>query len=69
MGLRSSVAVAVVWVNDYSSDLTPSLRTSICLRCSPKKTKIPKKVRTISMSDVLGFHNFDPKCPSAVSGR
>ena len=35
--LRSCVAVAVVWAGGYSSDLTPSLRTSICHLCSPKK--------------------------------
>ena len=37
--LGSLIAVAVVWAGSYSSDLTPSLGTSICHRCSPKKTK------------------------------
>ena len=34
--LRSRVAVAMA--GSYSSDLTPGLETSICRRCSPKKT-------------------------------
>ena len=37
--LRSHIAVAVVQASSYSSDYTPSLGTSICRRCSPKKTK------------------------------
>ena len=35
--LRSCIAVAVVQAGSYSSDLTPSLGTSICCRCGPKK--------------------------------
>ena len=30
--------MAVVEASSYSSDLTPSVGTSICLRCGPKKT-------------------------------
>ena len=30
---------AVVQASSYSSYLTPSLGTSMCLRCGPKKTK------------------------------
>ena len=37
--LGSCVAVAVVQASGYSSNLTPSLGTSICCGCSPKKTK------------------------------
>ena len=37
--LRSCVAVAVVWAGGYRSNWTPSLGTSICLGCGPKKTK------------------------------
>ena len=37
--LGSGVAVAVVQASGYSSDWTPSLRTSLCCGCSPKKTK------------------------------
>ena len=39
MRLKSRVAVAVVWADSYSSDLTPGLGTSICHRRSPKKQK------------------------------
>ena len=42
-GLRSGMAVAVAYASSYSSNLTPSLGTSICQGCSPKKTP-PKKV-------------------------
>ena len=37
--LKSWVAVALVWACGYSSDLTPSLGSSICLGCSPRKKK------------------------------
>ena len=43
VGWGSYVAVAVVQVGSCSSDSTPSLRTSICLGCGPKKTKKKKK--------------------------
>ena len=36
--LRSDVAVAVVQARGYSSNSTPSLRTSIYCGCGPKKT-------------------------------
>ena len=39
MQLRSHVAVAVLQASGYSSDWTPSLGTSICRWCGPKKTK------------------------------
>ena len=35
--LGSSVAVAVAQARGYSSDSTPSMGTSIYLRCGPKK--------------------------------
>ena len=38
MQLRSCVAVAVTKASGYNSDMTPSLRPSICHRCGPKKT-------------------------------
>ena len=37
------VAVAVAPAGNYSSDSAPSLGTSMCHRCSPKKTKKKKK--------------------------
>ena len=50
MKLESGVAVAVGLAGSCSSDLTPSLGTSICHRCSPKKRE--------NTSDVLkqGLH-------------
>ena len=41
--LRSGVAAAVAQAGSDSSDLTPSLGTSMCSRCGPKKTK--KKIK------------------------
>ena len=41
--LGSGVAVAVAKASGYSSHLTPSLGTSMCCRCSPKKTKYINK--------------------------
>ena len=35
--LRTHIAVAMVWAGSCSSDSTPSLGTSICSGCSPKK--------------------------------
>ena len=43
MWLRSGVAMAVAWADGYSSDLTPSLGTSICCRCGHKKKKKKKQ--------------------------
>ena len=39
MQLRSGVAAAVAWASGYKSDQTPSLGTSICHGCSPKKER------------------------------
>ena len=39
MWLRSRVAVAVVQASSFSSNWTPSMGTSMCHRCGPKKTK------------------------------
>ena len=41
--LGSGMAVAVVEASSCSSGLTPSLGTSICSGCGPKKTKNKKK--------------------------
>ena len=43
MWFRSRVAVVVVQASGYSPDSTPSLGTSICHKCGPKKTKKKKK--------------------------
>ena len=37
--MRLGSGVAVAWAGSYSSNLTPSLGTSICQVCSLKKTK------------------------------
>ena len=42
--LGSHVAMAVVWASSCTSDLTPSLGTSLCHGCGPKKQK-SKKIR------------------------
>ena len=41
--LRFHIAVAVAWAGGWSSDWTPSLVTSICHRCGPRKDKKKKK--------------------------
>ena len=43
MELRSGAAVAVVSAGSHSSDSTPSLETSICLGCGPKKRERQNK--------------------------
>ena len=43
MRLGSHVAVAVAYAGSCSSDSTPSLGTSICPGCGPKKEKKKKK--------------------------
>ena len=55
MGLRSCVAVAVA--SSYSSDLTPSLGTSLCHRCGPKKEKKKK------LYDQINFWGHQSKLP------
>ena len=44
MKLKSGIAIAVAQAGNCSSDSTPSLGTSICHKCSPKKKKIKIKV-------------------------
>ena len=41
--LRSDVAVAVVYAGSCSSNWTPSLGTSVCRKCGPKKHEKKKK--------------------------
>ena len=43
--LQSQVAVALAEASGYSSDSTPSLGTSICRRCGPKKREEKKRAR------------------------
>ena len=42
-GVAVAVAVAVAAAGGYSSNLTPSLGTSMCHKCSPKKDKRQNK--------------------------
>ena len=44
---ESGIAVAVAKAGSCSSDSSPSLGTSICHRCGPKKQKRKKKKRTL----------------------
>ena len=53
MRLKSGVAVAVAGSN--SSELTPSLETSLCCRGDPKKTK--KKKKELLLYGVMGRKN------------
>ena len=43
MWLGSGVALAVAEASSFGSDWTPSLGTSLCQGCGPKKTKKKKK--------------------------
>ena len=51
MRLGCCVAVAVTVADGYgsSSDWIPSLGTSICCRCGPKKTKKTKKKASLDV--------------------
>ena len=40
--LGYAISVALAYASGYSSNSTPSLGTSICCRCSPKKSKKEK---------------------------
>ena len=50
MRLRSHMAVAVGWAGGCSSDVTPSLGTSICCRCGPKKQTKQNKTKSEELS-------------------
>ena len=56
--LQTRVAVAVVQAGSSSSDSTPSLGTSICCRCSPKKEKGEK----MSVIPLLNFNSCLRNC-------
>ena len=57
--LRSGVAVAVPAASIYSSDLTPSLGTSIRCGCSLKKTKRQKKKKKDKTYEITVFKTLD----------
>ena len=52
MWLGSSVAVAVAVASSCSSHWTPSLETSICRGCGPKRMKDKKEKKKGSPSEV-----------------
>ena len=53
LGFHVSVAVAVMEVSSCSSDLTPSLGTSICRGCGPKKQKKKRKNFSIKLKELI----------------
>ena len=60
--LGSRLAVALAQAGGYSSDLTPSLGTSICLGSSPrnsKKTKRQKKKNPWQKNRYTGVKNWE----------
>ena len=57
MRLGSLIAVALVYASSYSSDSTPSLGTSICRGCSPRKGK-KKEGSTRNGDEVLSLAGF-----------
>ena len=66
MWLGSGIAMAVAVAGNYSSDSTPSLGTSICRQCGPKKMTTTTTTKAIivesSSSPLLLFgviHIFD----------
>ena len=55
--LRYGDAVAVAEASRCSSDSTPSLGTSICRGCSPKKTQNKKPLPVLSRTYLLGHRS------------
>ena len=52
--VKDMVSCGVGWC--YSSDLTPSLETSTCHGCSPKKKKKKKKAKKFNEYFILIFN-------------
>ena len=63
--LGSAIAMAVA--GSYSSDLTPSLGTSTCYRCSPKKQKKIKEV-FLKISAILASDPLPPPSSALMRG-
>ena len=61
MCLGSGMAVAVAVAGSCSSFLTPSLGTSICLGCDPKKKKEKEKKKRGTISHQGFFKKFLPR--------
>ena len=65
--LGSGIAVAVVQASSCSSNQTPSLGTSICRDCGPKKpknkkTKQNKKTAYLTCTNCLKYNSTRPVC-------
>ena len=56
--LGSGIAVAVVWAGSCSSGSTPSLRTSMCHRCSLKKQQQQQQQQTLDLKDKTKLRYF-----------
>ena len=67
MRLGSHVGVAVVEAGSYSSDWIPSLGTSICRECGPKRDKKTKKKKELSLEDGLSWVNL--KIPQMMASQ
>ena len=67
MRLRSDIAVAVVYAGRLSSDSTPSLGTSICHRCGPKKKKKKRKKKRTELVEELSFWEWIFKCRNTIT--
>ena len=62
IGHRQGLDLAVA--GSYSSDSTPSLGTSVCCRCGPKKQKGRKEGRNFLLSCKAGFLTHSLKTPN-----
>ena len=74
MRLGSLVAVAVVQAGSCSSDLNPSLGTSMCHRCGPKKTKTKQnktkqKLSSISEGAIIEIGDYIDLFSQAPKGK
>ena len=58
--LRSGVAMAVVQAGSCSCNQTPSLGTSVCIKCSPKKKKKEKEKENNPCEEVEGLRRVRP---------
>ena len=74
MWLGSHIAVSLAQASSYSSNSTPSLGTSICCRCGPKKNNNNKKPHNnLNYFSIwapvqvtkIGFHNVSFQFPCA----
>ena len=49
--LQVADVAQIPWCCSYASDWTPSLRTSICHRCGPKKQKTKTKTKNKTLRE------------------